>query len=380
MDVKSLLNDYFFKGLKNKEVCEKYNISYSELSNILKENNSKIRKDNIQDIRVKLNKDLANGITLKEASLKYKIGRSTIISLRKDIGMYDESKSNKKKYTDEEELEIVRRYLNGERVSELTKEYGFKTKKSIEDKVKKYGYKMRTTSESLMLKKPYKDFSMRKIDSEFKAYFLGLIASDGYLTNGRQVGIDLTDEDCISFLSKMIGKEYKTYERYERENKDKEAIRDFCGEKTRYRLILNGKRYVEDFMAHGVTERKSLTIKSLILDKDEKEFLPYIIRGLLDGDGWIRKDGKEFYICSASEKFATWIKDTLEKELDMTDLNLISSTPNKNYENSVMYYVRTSDQRNIEILKNKCYDKPYGMSRKYNLLHGKSSETTIEEL
>lgn len=377
MDINLLLNDYFKLGLKNKEMCEKYNLTEAELSSILKENNSKKRKDSIQSMRVELNKDLLLGMSRKDVHEKYKISLSTIGSLRKDIGLYDKTKVTKKKFSEEEELKIVERYLNGEKIKDLMREYGFKTEKSIEDKVKKHGFKMRTSSESLMLGKEYADFSMKKIDSEFKAYFLGLVASDGYLSE-NQVGIDLTDEDCISFISKKIGKKYKTYKPYKKSSKG--AVKSFNGEKDRHRFILNGKKHINDFISHGVKERKSLTIESINLDNKEEKYISYVIRGILDGDGWVRKDGKEFYICSASEKFANWIKVTLEEKLKMEDINLTSFVPNKKYPNSVMYYVRTSKQENIDILKSKCYDKPFGMSRKYNLLHGKSSETTIEEL
>ena len=42
-----------------------------------------------------------------------------------------------KKLTEDQEREMVSRYLDGEKSSDLIKEYGYKTRKSLEDKVKK---------------------------------------------------------------------------------------------------------------------------------------------------------------------------------------------------------------------------------------------------
>lgn len=57
--------------------------------------------------------------------------------------------------------------------------------------------------------------------------------TDGYITTrGYDAGIDLTDEDCIQFLSKVIGKNYKE----EKSNKK--------DRKNRYRLIITDKELV----------------------------------------------------------------------------------------------------------------------------------------
>lgn len=90
--------------------------------------------------------------------------------------------------------------------------YGFANKKSITDKVKKHFPEQyeKIVEEAKINRKSY-NYSLEKVKTEFDAYFLGLLLTDGYITDGIRVGIDLTDEDCIKFLSKSIGQEYKTY-------------------------------------------------------------------------------------------------------------------------------------------------------------------------
>lgn len=90
--------------------------------------------------------------------------------------------------------------------------YDFASKKSITDKVKKYypnEYK-NIVKKAKENRKTY-SYEMQIIDSEFDAYFLGLLLTDGYIVREREAGIDLVDEDCIKFLSTIIGKEYHTY-------------------------------------------------------------------------------------------------------------------------------------------------------------------------
>lgn len=267
-----------------------------------------------------------------------------------------------KKYSNEIERQIVDEYLNGASTKYLKDKYNFKTNKSIIDKVKKYGENPRTQREELMLNKTYEEFSMSIIDSWFKAYYLGLIIADGYIVN-NVVGIDMVDEDVIQFISNIIDKPYNIIKRKPpRQNK--------------YRITLNSPRLIDEFKRLNIGERKSKTLGAINLYDIEYKYFPYIIRGLIDGDGWIRKDGKEFFICSASLEFIKWLKNKMEEKIYMQDLNIVQQDEiNK----TTMYQLRSSLKRNINILKVLVYDQPYGMQRKYNLIHDKPSETIMED-
>jgi len=265
------------------------------------------------------------------------------------------------------EMQIVQEYLNGASSYELKNKYGFKTKKSILDKVKKYGFKIRNPRECQMINKEYSNFSFEIINNEFKAYFLGLLFSDGYITKRKTkstynyiIGLDLTDEDAIQFISSTLKKKYI-------------FIKRNPPRKNKYRITLHGEKLNKELNRFGVVERKSKIINKINLYESEYKYFPYIIRGLIDGDGWIRNDGKEFYICSASKHFIEWLKETIEIRLFMKELNITHSDKD-------IWYLRTSLDINIKILKLLVYDKPFGMQRKYNRLYGKSSETTMEAL
>lgn len=271
-----------------------------------------------------------------------------------------------KKLSNEQEVRLVQDYVDGCSVNVLMKKYGFKTKKSITDKVKKH---FPDTYKELIKKaqenrKGY-SYKLEKISNEFDAYFLGLLLTDGYVVLGNegkkryQTGIDLTDEDCIAFLSKIIGKPYHCYKQAKEGHLPNGQI--VVNRKLRYRLTLDDKELVQNLERLGVIPNKSKIIKGPKLLPEEEKFIPYIIRGIIDGDGTVSPTSygtPQFRIVSASPDFIQWIKNTLENKMYMMDLHV--------RETDQLYSIESADKNNIEKLLALSYNKPFGMMRKYN--------------
>lgn len=260
------------------------------------------------------------------------------------------------------EKQMAQEYINGATIKSLLVKYGYKTKKSITDKVKKYfpNYN-ELVLEAKKNRKNYK-INLSKINNNFVAYFYGLMASDGYVCeNSNAFGIDMTDKDVIDFIGKITGKDVKEY----------------CGrenEKKRYRIIFHDEIEKNNLISRGITPRKSHTIEKVLFEKDEEKYLPFFIRGVIDGDGSIgyTSYGQIYFsIFSASKKFIYWLKEVLENKLFMVDLNIYQSKDN-------VFELTTALKRNIEILKLLCYYEPFGMERKYNKLKDRLPETTME--
>ena len=91
--------------------------------------------------------------------------------------------------------------------------YGYKTKKSIIDKVKKHcGESYKEIIQQAQDNRRGYTYSLEKITSPFDAYLIGLLMTDGYVLSDRDgLGLDMTDEDVISFVAKTIGTNYKSY-------------------------------------------------------------------------------------------------------------------------------------------------------------------------
>lgn len=172
---------------------------------------------------------------------------------------------------------MVQEYINGTPVVELMAKYGYKTKKSITDKVKKY-----YPNEYKNIIKQARDsrrgytYSLEKITSPFDAYLIGLLLTDGYVLSDRDgVALDMTDEDVIKFIAETIGTTYKSYS---------DGIH-----KTKYRVIINVPGITKQVARFGVIPNKSLLIPEPKLLEEEHQYLPFIIRGIIDGDGSVAK-------------------------------------------------------------------------------------------
>lgn len=257
-----------------------------------------------------------------------------------------------KKLSKEQEIQLVEEYKQGTPVIELMNKYGYKTKKSIMDKVKKYypeNYE-EIIKEAQDNRRGYV-YSLEKLTSPFDAYLVGLLLTDGYILSDRDgLGLDMTDKDAISFVAKTIGTNYKSYN---------DGIH-----KTRHRVLITIPGISKQVKRFGIIPNKSNILPAPKLLNEEKQFLPYIIRGIIDGDGCVSKTsygGAQFYICTMSKDFAIWIAKVLKNNFFMDDIAIRIS------ENG-LYRIETANQYNILKLIAIVYNKPFGMNRKYNYL------------
>ena len=148
----------------------------------------------------------------------------------------------------------------------------------------------------------FKDEYFEQIDTEAKAYFLGLLFADGNVYKKRhRVQITLANEDAYilqEFANELdySGKLYSDRGKYSK-------------------LILPSKRMCDDLYLLGCTERKSLTLK--FPNRIPAELMNHFIRGCFDGDGHISKRGNCFNInFTSSEDFITGFV-TLMKSLNL---------------------------------------------------------------
>ena len=257
-----------------------------------------------------------------------------------------------KKLSKDQELQLVQEYINGTPVVELMAKYGYKTKKSISDKVKKY-YPNEYDNIVIKAKENRREYnySLEKITSPFDAYLIGLLLTDGYVLSDRNgVALDMTDEDVIAFIAKTIGTDYKSYS---------DGIH-----KIKYRVIITASKLKQQVSRFGVIPNKSLIVPAPQLLQEERQYLPYIIRGIIDGDGSVAKTsygGAQFYIVTMSKSFAEWIVNILTNDFFMEDIHI------RQREDGI-YRIETANQYNILKLIALVYNKPFGMNRKYNEL------------
>ena len=180
---------------------------------------------------------------------------------------------------------------------------------------------------------------------------MGLLLTDGYVLSDRDgLGLDMTDEDVVAFVANTIGTKYTSY--------------DIENKKTHYRVLITIPGISSEAKRFGIVPRKSNIVPEPQLMEKERKFLPYIIRGIIDGDGSVAKTsygGSQFFIVTKSEVFANWIKKVLENDFFMEDISIRISSEG-------LYRIETANQYNILKLIALVYNKPFGMNRKYNNL------------
>lgn len=134
----------------------------------------------------------------------------------------------------------------------------------------------------------------KNIDSEEKAYFLGLLISDGNVfkdSTGRQASIsitlDLNDEYILQKFKEVLNINTSI-------SKDGRG----CGQ-----IAIRSNLMADDLKQYGVVPRKSYIT---YLPKINDIYMSHLIRGILDGDGSIlakpspKQDGHNRYLHSIS--------------------------------------------------------------------------------
>lgn len=266
-----------------------------------------------------------------------------------------------------QENEMKRLYNSGMSCMEIAKIFGYKTPKSISDKLTRIGVKLRTGQNKNSQTITYNTDIFKKIDTEWKAYYLGLLLTDGWITHRKDgvidtIGYSSVDKDAAEYIALCTGKPIQVV------NKNSNNIGpngNLINQSTEYRVVLTSIEMVNDLKRLGVVENKTHILEGPRLSYDELIYLPQILRGIIDGDGTLgfpsnNLSSMYFRIISASEKFIDWCIWALNV-IGMRDVN-------KRKINDVLWELNSAKPTNIAILANSIYRGNFGMSRKHNLI------------
>lgn len=143
------------------------------------------------------------------------------------------------------------------------------------------------------------------INCEEKAYFLGLIITDGCIhsSKGRQPLVALTLQEKDKYILDSFKECIKS---------NKTVTSDGRG---RYGINILSKKMVNDLRQYGIVERKSLSTKFPHNLRDD--MYPHLVRGILDGDGLVSfyaQQGKKSHIKAI--RFYQGSKQFLEDLMD----------------------------------------------------------------
>jgi hypothetical protein len=196
----------------------------------------------------------------------------------------------------QQEKEIIEKYFNQNKSSvELSKEYGF-SEVTICKVLKRNGYAARDKTQSnrkYSIREDYFD----SIDTEEKAYIMGLLYADGYNDTSRNsVNLSLkeSDKQILEDITKIIQPDKPLqFIKIKKPN---------C--ENQYRLVIANKHISQKIAEYGCMKAKTFLVEfPSWLNED---LYNHFIRGYIDGDGWI---GKKSICIVGTEKFLDKISE-----------------------------------------------------------------------
>ena len=163
-----------------------------------------------------------------------------------------------------------------------------------------------------------------QIDNEEKAYFLGLIITDGcvYQAKGRQPILALCMQECDSYILEKFKNEIRSCKKLTPDNRGCLGLQ----------IISYG--IVDGLRQYGMHERKSLNC--WFPDNIPIHLYPHLIRGIFDGDGSAsyyarqgrRSHTKAIRFCSGTRQFLVDLVDFLYFEYGITRASIYQEKEN----------------------------------------------------
>lgn len=208
--------------------------------------------------------------------------------------------------TDEMIIEIYRSGLSYEKICPIV---GL-TDRAIRNVMKKHGIERRSTGRPRIHKVNEAFFQTWTAEM---AWVLGLIITDGHVSKtNNSVYLSQKDETLLQKVAFLMDAE--------------PIIAEPIGTRTIPMLIINSKMIKLNLEQLGVTSNKSYTVG---FPDVPEPFLPAFIRGVIDGDGWVDRNGYRMNITTASIKFAEGITSVYEKWDLKSKITTIDSTSEK---------------------------------------------------
>ena len=268
---------------------------------------------------------------------KFLQGKGTLTEIRKQVGLPNTIEMSQKltemgyfmytgaKYTSVVGLklaveEYIQNYNNKPSLSKLSKKYKIGSK-TISDKLKSLGYEIINHQNKIK----FDECIFDSIDTEEKAYWLGFIFADGYISNYDKLGnnrwyfeLSLNAEDK-SHLDK-----FNKFMKHVDDNHVKiNSAKCFNTESVtkRCRWAITNKHLWETLNSYGCIPSKSLILQfpneNIFKSND---LIKHFIRGYWDGDGCLTYTNKEYNNAVISvlgtEDFLSELKNNLPLKFD----------------------------------------------------------------
>lgn len=172
------------------------------------------------------------------------------------------------------EDEILMKYYTEKTIDEIMELLPNRNKKGIYSRAHKLGLKYHVYNENYF----------EIIDTEEKAYWLGFLYADGYVTSGNRWGVDLAiiDYNHLVKLNESLGSNIAIRTRI---RKGKQVDGYYYKSSETCSLMIKNQKMYDDLVSLGVVPNKTYNISFPKNNEVPKKLMKHFIRGLFDGDG-----------------------------------------------------------------------------------------------
>lgn len=215
------------------------------------------------------------------------------------------------KVSEEKQQQIIEAYKNNMSMRQIEKEFGV-TRTTVSKFLENKGIK--TTKGNHYRKYFHQEDFFENIDTEEKAYWLGFMFADGYITNKRfgygqdmfGITISIDDEQHLKKFKEHIKATNPIL--YDNSKAGKKQCK----------ILMTSQKTVDDLISHGCYKHKSLILEPP--KNIDNKYLPHFIRGFFDGDGSIIKThtpGRNYITeeyaygvqITSTENIVCWLKE-----------------------------------------------------------------------
>ncbi len=288
--------------------------------------------------------DFKNGLNISYLCEKYHKARKTIRKILVLNGLLNSVEPNRENFFNSKKNKeigniLLDRYKSEKNLLKLTDEFNIPYTSILNflKKNKVFEPKLYETRRKYELNENYFD----NIDSEDKAYFLGILYADG--TNSLknyEVSLRLQETD-LNILMKLNSLIQPTKPIGFIKSKN-------INWQNQYRLLINSKKISKRLSELGVTPNKTfITTYPLFLDN---KFNKHFIRGYFDGDGsvFFNKINKNLGICiTGTENLIISIQNILIKTENFNKTKLSNRYPERNTNTRSLNYFGNNNAKNF---------------------------------
>lgn len=285
----------------------------------------------------------------KEISEIIGVSSSSVLRVLKRNNIETRSKAPIKipnKFSEDKEKEIIRLYTeehkNTVEIADIFSTYNTSIRRVLE----RNSVKIRSYSESHRFVE-LEDISSKEGTNDFD-YFIGLLATDGCVTDNKVV-LDFSEDnkELLDYWNEFLGNKC---------NINVSIHKVF--KVPQYRISFRNKEVVNYLFDFGIVPRKSFSLRLKYINWD-------VLRGIIDGDGYVSTTNTghtvKLGITSACKDFLVQIQDFLKNEGFTSFINESNRNQNPVYD---LFVYKTEDL--IEIYKHLYDNAHYFLKRKRN--------------